>query len=208
MNKGAQTRATILSQAIAVAGVHGLDGMSIGRLAEVTGMSKSGLFGHFGSKEALQRAVLDTAGEEHAQQVLAPALLEYRGEARLRALFRHWLEWLGSDARPGGCPLISAATELADRPGDLRDFLVEQQQGWIDQIRRMCQQGISEATFRDDLDLSQFAFEFHGIGLGFHFARRFLDDDRALVHANAAFEKLINSAKGVSEDRAAAPGSR
>ena len=207
MNKGAQTRAAILSQAIAVAGVHGLDGMSIGRLAEVTGMSKSGLFGHFGSKEALQRAVLDTAGEEHAQQVLAPALLEYRGEARLRALFRHWLTWLSSNDRPGGCPLISAATELADRPGDLRDFLVEQQRGWIDQIRRMCQQAVAEGDFRDDLDVAHFAFEFHGTGLAFHFAQRFLADERALIHANTTFEKLMNSAKSAPEDRASEPGS-
>jgi AcrR family transcriptional regulator len=206
MNKGAQTRATILSQAIAVAGVHGLDGMSIGRLAEVTGMSKSGLFGHFGSKEALQRAVLDTAGEEHAQQVLVPALLEYRSEDRLRALFRHWMDWLGSDARPGGCPLISAATELADRPGDLRDFLVEQQQGWIGQIRRLCQQAVTEGGFRNDLDVRQFVSEFHGIGLEFHYAHRFLADDRALNHANATFEKLMNSAKSAREDRGPEPG--
>ena len=206
MNKGAQTRATILSQAIAVAGVHGLDGMSIGRLAEVTGMSKSGLFGHFGSKEALQRAVLDTAGEEHVQQVLVPALLEYHGEARLRALFRNWMEWLGSNARPGGCPLISAAAELADRPGDLRSYLVEQQRGWIDQIRRLCEQAVTEGDFRDDLDVGQFVSEFHGIGLEFHYAQRFLADERALSHASAAFDKLMNAALNVREDRDPEPG--
>ncbi len=206
MNKGAQTRATILSQAIAVAGVHGLDGMSIGRLAEVTGMSKSGLFGHFGSKEALQRAVLDTAGEEHVQQVLVPALLEYHGDARLRALFRHWMDWLGSNSRPGGCPLISAATELADRPGHLRDFLVNQQQGWLGQIQRLCEQAVTEGDFRNDLDVNQFVFEFHAIGLEFHYAQRFLADERALTRANAAFEKLMNSATAAREDRAPEPG--
>ena len=195
MRKGAQTRAAILDQAVAMAGVHGLDGMSIGRLAIVTGMSKSGLFGHFGSKEALQRAVLETAGEDLVRSVLAPALRESTGEMRLRALFRLWLKWLASEERRGGCPLVSAATELADRPGELRDFLIDQQESWIDHIRRMSQKAVAEANFREGLDTRQFAFEFHSIVLGFHFARRLLVDESALAHASVALEKLIGAAK-------------
>ena len=195
MNKGAQTRATILDQAIAMAGVDGLDGMSIGRLAIVTGMSKSGLFGHFGSKDALQRAVLEAAAAELARNVLDPAQRESTGEARLRNLFQRWLDWTGADERPGGCPLISASVELSDRPGELREFLVDHQEIWIDRIRRMCQKAVVEGNFREGLDTRQFAFEFHGIGLSFNFARRLLADPKAQLHADTALEKLIATAK-------------
>lgn len=194
MNKGAQTRAAILDHAVAIAGVHGLAGMSIARLAGVTGMSKSGLFGHFGSKAALQRAVLETAAEQLARSVLGPAQREPTGEARLRSLFSRWLAWIDADERPGGCPLLFASIELAERPGELRDFLVDHQEIWIDRIRRMCQKAVAEGNFREGLDTRQFAFEFHGIGLGFNFARRFLADSRALTHANTALDRLIASA--------------
>ncbi len=183
-----------------MAGVHGLDGMSIGRLAIVTGMSKSGLFGHFGSKEALQHAVLETAAEELTHSVLDPAQRESTGEVRLRTLFRLWLEWLSSEERAGGCPLVSATSELLDRPGELHDFLVDQQELWIDRIRRMSQRAVAEGNFRDGLDTRQFAFEFQSIGLGFHFACRFLGDDTAITRANAAFEKLIGTAKRARAD--------
>lgn len=194
MNKGAQTRAAILDHAVAIAGVHGLAGMSIARLASATGMSKSGLFGHFGSKAALQRAVLETAAEQLARSVLGPAQREPTGEARLRSLFSHWLAWIDADERPGGCPLLFASIELAERPGELREFLVDHQEIWIDRIRRMCQKAVAEGNFREGLDTRQFAFEFHGIGLGFNFARRFLADSRALTHANTALDRLIASA--------------
>jgi len=195
MNKGAQTRAAILNEAVAMAGVHGLEGMSIGRLATVTGMSKSGLFGHFGSKEALQRAVLEAAVEDLAVTVLGPAQQEARGEARLRKLFQSWLEWSESPDRPGGCPIISASVEFADRPGDLHEFLADHHQLWLDRIRRMCQKAVSEGNFREGLDTRQFAFEFHSIGLGFNFARRLLNDENAMQHANMALNKLIHAAK-------------
>ncbi|MFL2546943.1 MAG: TetR/AcrR family transcriptional regulator [Candidatus Rariloculaceae bacterium] len=194
MNKGAQTRATILSEAITMAGVHGLDGMSIGRLATVTGMSKSGLFGHFGSKEALQRAVLDAAIEDIAKKVLGPAQQESRGEARLRTLFANWMDWIDSDERPGGCPVVSASVEFADRPGELHDVLAEYHELWVDRIRRMCQKTVSEGVFREGLNTRQFAFEFHSIGLGFNYARRLLQDDDAKLFAQTAIDKLIRSA--------------
>lgn len=177
-----------------MAGVHGLDGMSIGRLATVTGMSKSGLFGHFGSKEALQRAVLDAAIEDIAKKVLGPAQQESRGEARLRTLFANWMDWIDSDERPGGCPVVSASVEFADRPGELHDVLAEYHELWVDRIRRMCQKTVSEGVFREGLNTRQFAFEFHSIGLGFNYARRLLQDDDAKLFAQTAIDKLIRSA--------------
>ena len=195
MNKGAQTQATILNHAVAMASVHGLDGMSIARLARATGMSKSGLFGHFGSKVALQRAVLEAAARDFVRRVLVPAQQERTGEARLRTLFHHWLQWLYAEERPGGCPLVSASIEFADRPGEVHDYLVDQQEAWVDRIRRMCQKAVAEGNFREGLDTRQFAFEFHSIGLGFNFARRLFSDPKALTHANTALDQLIDAAQ-------------
>ncbi len=203
MNKGAQTQATILNHAVAMAGVHGLDGMSIARLARATGMSKSGLFGHFGSKVALQRAVLEAAAKEFVRRVLIPAQQERTGEARLRALFHHWLQWLYAEERPGGCPLVSASIEFADRPGEVHDYLVDQQEAWVDRIRRMSQKAVAEGNFREGLDTRQFAFEFHSIGLGFNFARRLFSDSKALTHANTALDQLIDAAKRSRQPRLA-----
>jgi len=195
MSKGAETRASILHQAVNVASIHGLEGLSIGRLATQAGMSKSGLFGHFGSKEALQRAVLEMVIEDFKFNVIAPALKEATGEARLRRLFSNWMDWAGADEKTGGCPLMGASVELDDRPGDLRDYLAEQQIEWLDCVRRMAQKAVSEGTFREGLNTRQFAFEFHSIGLGFNFSSRLLDDPRALVYARSAFNSLIQKAK-------------
>jgi AcrR family transcriptional regulator len=195
MKKGAQTRAAILNEATAMAGVHGLEGMSIGRLATVTGMSKSGLFSHFGSKEALQQAVLDNAVADLAVNVIGPAQQEARGEARLRALFRGWLEWGDSHDRPGGCPVASASIEFANRPGELHDFLADYHKLWLDRIRRMCQKAVSEGNFREGLDTRQFASEFHSIGLGFNLARRLLKDENAMQYAYTALDRLIRAVK-------------
>ncbi len=195
MSKGAETRAAILGQAISMASVYGLDGLTIGRLATQSGMSKSGLFGHFGSKEALQFAVLETVVEEFKLKVIHPAAKERTGEARLRTLFSAWMDWTSADEQTGGCPLMGASVELDDRPGELRDFLAEQQIEWLDCIRRMAQKAVSEGTFQTGLDTRQFAFEFHSIGLGFNFSLRLLDDPNALGRARHAFNSLIQRAK-------------
>jgi AcrR family transcriptional regulator len=195
MLKGEQTRTSILERAVAMASVRGFDGISIGRLANAAGMSKSGLFGHFGSKEALQHAVLEFVVEAFQLKVMGPALREATGEARLRALFDAWLDWMGREPLPGGCPLVAASVELDDQPVPLRDYLVEQQEAWLDCIRRMAQKAVAEGAFRDRLDTRQFAFEFHGIGLGFNFARRLLNDPQARARAHKAIDRLVRSAK-------------
>jgi len=195
MSKGAETRASILAQAVSTAGVFGLEGLTIGRLATQTGMSKSGLFGHFGSKEALQLAVLQTVVEDFTLEVVQPALKELNGEARLRKLFSNWMAWTSADEKTGGCPLMGASIELDDRPGELRDYLAGQQVAWLDCIRRMAQKAVSEGNFRAGLDTRQFAFEFHSIGLGFNFSLRLLNDPDALGRAQTAFNSLIQKSK-------------
>jgi AcrR family transcriptional regulator len=195
MGKGAETRAYILTQAISMAGILGLEGLTIGRLATQTGMSKSGLFGHFGSKEALQFAVLETIAKDFSLKVISPALKEPTGETRLRKLFSNWMEWANDEKQEGGCRLMGASVELNARPGELRDYLAEQQIEWIDCIRRMAQKAVSESIFRAGLDTRQFAFEFHSIGLGLNFSLRLLRDPAALSRSQVAFDSLIQKAK-------------
>ena len=195
MGKGAETRASILTQAISMAGILGLEGLTIGRLATQTGMSKSGLFGHFGSKEALQFAVLETIAKDFSLKVISPALKEPTGETRLRKLFSNWMKWANDEKQEGGCRLMGASVELNARPGELRDYLAEQQIEWIDCIRRMAQKAVSESIFRAGLDTRQFAFEFHSIGLGLNFSLRLLRDPAALSRGQVAFDSLIQKAK-------------
>jgi AcrR family transcriptional regulator len=194
MSKGEATRASILRHAVALCSVQGLEALSIGRLAELSGMSKSGLFGHFGSKEALQQAVLESVVDDFRARVILPALREVGGLRRLRHLFSLWLDWASEDQRDGGCPLLGASTELDDRPGELRDYLVEKQKAWLDCIARIAAKAVAEQELRADLDVEQFAFELNNIGLGFNFAHRLLDDARARQRANSAFETLVASA--------------
>ncbi len=195
MHKGELTRTSILERAVSMASVVGFEGLSIGRLARDAGMSKSGLFGHFGSKEALQHAILELVIEDFKIRVIAPALRQPTGEMRLRTLFSGWLSWTAQERLRGGCPLITASIELDDQPGALRDYLVEQQESWLDCIRRMAQKAVSEGVFREGLDTRQFAFEFQGIGLAYNFARRLLEDPNALERARRAVDRLINSAR-------------
>ena len=121
--KGEQTRAAILDEALRIASRLGLEGLTIGSLADATGMSKSGLFAHFGSREELQLAVLEHAAQRYGETVLVPALKIDRGLPRLRAMFERWLDWASASGLPGGCIMIAAAHEYeqahANRKGAL-----------------------------------------------------------------------------------------
>src|SRR4051812_45302382 len=142
-------------RAYELANVVGVSGLTIGRLAEATGLSKSGLFAHFGSKEALDVAVVEEAARQFVQEVMVPALRQPRGEPRVRTLFDRWLAW---GERPGGCFFVGTSAELDDRPGPPRDALVQACKDWIDAISTAAQIAITEKHFRADLDAKQFAF--------------------------------------------------
>lgn len=192
MAKGEDTRNAILARAFELATVVGVAGLSIGRLAEATGLSKSGLFAHFGSKEALEVAVVEEASRLFVQDVMVPALREPRGEPRIRALFEHWLAW---GTRPGGCFFVNASSELDDRPGPPRDALVQASKDWIDELTKAAQIAVREGHFRADLVPEQFAFEEYGIMLGAHAFHRFLEEPTALDRARQAFERLLSAAR-------------
>ena len=191
MAKGEETRQAILARAFELATVVGVSGLSIGRLAEATGLSKSGLFAHFGSKEALEVAVVQEASRQFVQEVMVPALREPRGVPRIRALFDRWHQW---GMRPGGCFFVGASAELDDRPGPPRDALAQACKDWIDELTKAASIAIREGHFRSDLDPAQFAFEEYGIMLGAHTFHSFLREPDVLERSRRAFERLLDSA--------------
>ena len=192
MGKGEKTRLAVLDEAVDVARRVGLSGLTIGTLAEQTSLSKSGLFGHFRSKEALQVQVLEHARTVFEDAVARPALRAPRGELRLRALFERWLAW---DSRPGGCPFVAASTEFDDQPGVVRDQLVRDHRDLLELIATVFRTGISEGQIRPDADADQFAQDFYGILLGQHHLARLLDDPRARDRAWRAFEQLLDQVR-------------
>ena len=190
-DKGTATHGSIVEQAVDLVSTVGFDGLTIGQLADRVGMSKSGLFGHFQSKEKLQLDVLEAAVERYTAAVVRPALEQPRGEPRVRAFFDNWLEWARGAYVAGGCIFIAAANELDDQDGVLRDRLVDYQQLWLDGLRKAAAMAVEEEHFRSDLDAHQFAWEFYSIILAFHHASRLLRDEGAESRARTAFERLI-----------------
>ncbi|MFW6084164.1 MAG: TetR/AcrR family transcriptional regulator [Gemmatimonadota bacterium] len=191
MKKGRKTRQRILETAVREASTVGFEGLSIGGLAKATDMSKSGLFAHFGSKEDLQVAVLDTARERFVEKVMEPALTRPRGEPRLRALFEGWLDWEEGEVAPGGCPFLVAAWEFDDRPGAVRDEVVRVLAKLAGALEKAVRLGVDAGHFRPDTDTAQVVYELHGIILTFHLHHRLLRGEDSRVRARAAFEALL-----------------
>ena len=189
--KGEQTRVAILDEALKIASRLGLEGLTIGSLAEATGMSKSGLFAHFGSREDLQLAVLEHAAQRYGEMVFVPVLKIDRGLPRLRALFERWLEWAIASGLPGGCIMISAANEYDDRPGPIRDAVIANQHRGNAITQKAVRLAIEEGHLLPDTDPEQISFELLGIVLATHNHRRLLGDKEARKRALTAFEQLI-----------------
>ncbi len=200
--KGEQTRAAILDQALAIASRLGLEGLTIGTLADATGMSKSGLFAHFGSREDLQLAVLERAATRYGNAVLMPVLGIERGLPRLRALFERWLDWTISSGLPGGCIMISAANEYDDRPGPIRDAVIRNQRRGNAVSEKAVRLAIEEGHLRPDTDPEQIAFELLGIVLASHNHRRLLGDKETRKRALTAFDELIARHAAPAQPRA------
>lgn len=195
MSKGDQTRKDIVQRAFALSRQVGLEGLSLGVLAEDLALSKSGLFAHFKSKEALQLTVLQYAIETFAHTVVAPALREPRGETRVDVLFERYIQWIYGDDSGGRCFFMALAQEYDDRPGQVHDLLVQSQREWYQTIARVAQGGIRAGDFRADLDTDQFAFEFVGIAMTFQHVHKLLADDHAEQKARAAFTNLLERSR-------------
>ncbi|KZC35932.1 MULTISPECIES: TetR/AcrR family transcriptional regulator [Rhodanobacter] len=189
--KRAATRDTILDHAYALARRDGLEGLSIGGLAGDVGMSKSGVFAHFGSREDLQLAVLDTGRQRFVAQVLLPALQQPKGLPRLRAIVANWFEWSREHQR--GCVLLSAVSEYDGRDGALHDGVVRQQAGWRDELQKAITQAVGLGELRADTDVAQLAFEIYALMLGLHHDAGLFGFDEAGQRTRAAFERLWRS---------------
>ena len=189
--KGERTRAAILDEALRIVSKAGLDSVTIGTLAEATGLSKSGLFAHFGSREELLLAVLDHGQDEFTKVVFKPALDHPRGIPRLRAMFVNWLDWTEMANLPGGCPMIGGATEFDDKPGPVRDTLAQGQRAWVATLTRATRQAIDQGQLAANADPEQISFELFGIALVVHHHRRLLGYPKARSRALDALEALI-----------------
>ncbi len=192
-SKGEETRAVILKAALRHASVAGYDALTIGVLAEQTGMSKSGLFAHFGSKEELQIATLDEAVRRFNEAAFMPALSAPRGLKRLIALFDNWLAWTAR-ADLSACPMMVASTEFDDREGAMRDAVVEHMQRLHQSLVKSVEMTIQTGEFAADTDSEQFAFEVFGVISSCYRSRSLFRDKDANTRAKRAFDRLIVSA--------------
>jgi AcrR family transcriptional regulator len=190
--KGLITRELILARAYELARQEGLEGLSIGTVARSAGMSKSGMFAHFGSREQLQLALLDSVGARFLEFVKIPALCEARGLPRLRKMIERWCEW--SRVHQSGCVLLSAAVEYdGRREGAIREHVLRQQAGWRDELRRAIQLAIDVGHLRRDTETKQLAFEIYSLMLGLHHDAGLFGYEEARCRTEQALERLFAS---------------
>lgn len=204
LQKGQQTRATILEAALALASSMGLEGLSIGALAEVTQMSKSGVFAHFGSREELQISVIREYHRKFEEEIFFPAIREPRGLPRLRALFERWVRRVSVEI-DSGCIYISGAVEFDDRPGPVRDALAAMVRSWHAALERAIRIAMEEGHLRPDTDPQQMLFEIHGLILALHHDARFLRLPGAIDRARHGFDRIVNHYAVPSQQTAPAP---
>lgn len=213
--KGQQTRAAILDAALNLASQMGIEGLSIGALAEVTGMSKSGVFAHFGSREELQISVIREYHARFEEEVFKTAIQQPRGLPRLRALFDNWVAKVATEI-DSGCIYISGAVEFDDRPGPVRDALAGMVVTWHTSLVRAIRMAVEMGHLRADTDPMQMQFEIHGLILSLHHDARFLRSTGAIDRAHVAFDRVVqyyaqgatNPLPSHAEAAPAAPASR
>jgi AcrR family transcriptional regulator len=191
--KGEETRAQILAAAVEQASAAGFESLTIGSLAERTGLSKSGLFAHFGSKLDLQVAALDEAARLYTEAVFLPALKAPRGLKRLRALFDLWLAWPQNARLPGGCPIDSALREYDHRPGPMREAIVQRQRQLDRAVSKAVALAVETGELARDTDCDLVAFELMGLVMSFYRAQHMLGAAPAARRARAAFNRLVQS---------------
>ncbi len=190
LQKGLQTKAAIVDAALGLATQIGLEGLSIGALAEVMQMSKSGVFAHFGSREELQISVIREYHTRFEDEVFYPAMALPRGLPRLRALFANWMKRTSVEI-DSGCIYISGAVEFHDRTGPVRDALAGSVNTWLAAMRRAIDIAVAEGHLAPGTDAAQLAFEVHALILALHYEARFLHSPESIERAVRAFESIL-----------------
>jgi len=198
MGKGEQTRSVILAAALEQASESGFESITIGSLAERAHLSKSGLFAHFGSREELQIAAFEAAAARFTETVFLPAFKTPRGLPRLHALFDNWIEWTRRSGLAHGCPMQAAAIEFDDRPGPVRDAVIDHFARLERELRRTVTMAVEQGHLCSDLDVEQFAFDTLGIISAYYHVARLFDAARAEAQARKAFDRLIAAATPVA----------
>ena len=190
MAKANTTRENIIAEALSQAVMIGLEGISVGGLAARLNLSKSGLFAHFKSKEALQLAVLDAAIEQFARDIVVPANEAKSPGQKLDRLFLGYLDWIKGDRQTRGCLFITAIQEFDDRPGNIHDRLVSSQNGWRQLLAATTREAVASGEIgpKDDIDL--FVFELIGTALAYQHALKLFRDRQARTKAERAYAKL------------------
>ncbi|MFG6446961.1 TetR/AcrR family transcriptional regulator [Roseateles sp. BYS180W] len=207
LQKGQHTRAVILDAALGLASSMGLEGLSIGLLADVTKMSKSGVFSHFGSRDELQIAVVKEYHARFEEEVFFPAIREARGLPRLRALFERWVRRVSVEI-DSGCIYISGAVEFDDRPGPVRDALVAMIKDWHAALHKAIDLTRQMGHFNPSADPQQILFELHGLILSLHHDARFLRSPGAVQRAQRGFERVIQPYLAQASDARATPAAQ
>jgi AcrR family transcriptional regulator len=190
LQKGQQTKMAIVDAALGLATQIGLEGLSIGALAEATQMSKSGVFAHFGSREELQISVIHQYFAQFEQAVFYAAMEQPRGLPRVKALFANWMKLVAEEIQ-AGCIFISGAVEFDDRPGPVRDALATSVQTWLAAMNRSIVLAKGCGHLRADVDEEQMAFEIHGLILALHYEARFLKKPGSMERAKKGFDNIL-----------------
>ena len=191
--KGERTRQSILEKAVDLASLEGLEGLTIGRLAEALGMSKSGLFAHFGSKEELQLATVEAAAQRYISEIFTPALQQPRGYPRLLAICDSWLGYIRRGVFPGGCFFAAASFEFDSRPGAVRDFVRRLMDDWIGALEKAVRMAQEEGHLDPDVDPAQLAFELNSLFFGANFSYHLRNDSEALEKAERAVRARLEA---------------
>ncbi len=200
IRKGAVTRDAVLREAMDLASVKGLEGLTIGILSETLGLSKSGLFAHFGSKEELQLSTVQAARKVFQEQVLSPSLAAPKGLRRLCSVLDAWLDYAEREVFRGGCFFASVSAEFDSRPGPVKDLVATCMVDWRDTLAQLVREAKASGELNRSADPQQLAFEFNALALGANGAFQLYGDPRVFTQARKAIRERL---KGF-----ASPGSR
>ena len=195
MAKGNVTRSRIVETALRAASVDGLEGMTLGKVAADVGISKSGLFAHFGSKEELQLATIEMAREMFVEHNVRPALAEPEGVQRLLRLCQGWLNHVEGRVFKGGCFFTAASFEFDSRTGPVRDAIAAAMKAWLGTLARAVDTAKKSRHIKASVDAEQFAFEIYSLAMGANWALQLLDDKTAMKKAR---ENILQRIRAVA----------